>query len=157
MKITWDELGLRESVPITPIVNSVPNHSGEIKYSEWLEYFWFFVIYEDPEDAYSLDWVQDRQDKRVSEFLGGPGKRVSEFLGGPGKRVSEFLGGPGKRVSEFLGGPGKRLSEFLGGPGKRYPAGNNMHQALSKRVSEFLGGPGKRSDYYDFMENAEKR
>ncbi|CAL1292252.1 unnamed protein product [Larinioides sclopetarius] len=111
----------------------------------------------DPEDAYSPDWVQDRQDKRVSEFLGGPGKRVSEFLGGPGKRISEFLGGPGKRVSEFLGGPGKRVSEFLGGPGKRYPAGNNLHQALSKRVSEFLGGPGKRSDYYDFMENAEKR
>ncbi|KAF8766790.1 hypothetical protein HNY73_019820 [Argiope bruennichi] len=112
---------------------------------------------DNPEDAYSPEWAQDRQDKRLSEFLGGPGKRVSEFLGGPGKRISEFLGGPGKRVSEFLGGPGKRLSEFLGGPGKRYPAGNAMHQALSKRVSEFLGGPGKRSDYYDFLENAEKR
>ncbi|GIZ02511.1 hypothetical protein CEXT_540301 [Caerostris extrusa] len=55
----------------------------------------------DPEEAYSPDWVQDRPDKRLSEFLGGPGKRVSEFLGGPGKRVSEFLGGPGKRVSNF--------------------------------------------------------
>ncbi|GFS51355.1 hypothetical protein TNIN_454521 [Trichonephila inaurata madagascariensis] len=110
-----------------------------------------------PEEAYSPDWIQDRQDKRLSEFLGGPGKRVSEFLGGPGKRISEFLGGPGKRVSEFLGGPGKRVSEFLGGPGKRYPAGSPLHQALTKRVSEFLGGPGKRSDYYDFLETTERR
>ncbi|GFS69502.1 uncharacterized protein NPIL_611451 [Nephila pilipes] len=106
--------------------------SGEITQHRWLKYFWFFVISADPEDTYSPDWMQDRQDKRLSEFLGGPGKRVSEFLGGPGKRISEFLGGPGKRVSEFLGGPGKR-------------------------VSEFLGGPGKRSDYYDFLETAERR
>lgn len=70
-----------------------------------------------------MDWLMEvlrpRQNKRLSEFLGGPGKRYSEFLGGPGKRYSEFLGGPGKRYSEFLGGPGKRYSEFLGGPGKR--------------------------------------
>ncbi|XP_015903282.1 uncharacterized protein [Parasteatoda tepidariorum] len=117
----------------------------------------FFLAEKDPEDTYSPEWMSERNEKRLSEFLGGPGKRVSEFLGGPGKRMSEFLGGPGKRVSEFLGGPGKRVSEFLGGPGKRHAAGNAMHDVLQKRVSEFLGGPGKRSDYYDFLENSDRR
>lgn len=129
-----------------------------------------FYCFADPEDAYSQDWIPEQYDKRLSEFLGGPGKRlseflggpgkrVSEFLGGPGKRVSEFLGGPGKRVSEFLGGPGKRVSEFLGGPGKRQVPGNLhvMHENESKRVSEFLGGPGKRSQQYYDMENSKRR
>lgn len=134
----------------------------------YFKIFYSFKYFSDPEDTYSQDWMPEQYDKRVSEFLGGPGKRLSEFLGGPGKRVSEFLGGPGKRlseflggpgkrVSEFLGGPGKRLSEFLGGPGKRHAAGNMVHGSESKRVSEFLGGPGKRSQYYDFLENSKRR
>ncbi|XP_067127138.1 helicostatins-like [Centruroides vittatus] len=111
----------------------------------------------------SSDYLRTSE-KRLSEFLGGPGKRsyleeeenmvpigylrdnnekrLSEFLGGPGKRLSEFLGGPGKRYSEFLGGPGKRVSEFLGGPGKRF---SEFLGGPGKRVSEFLGGPGKRN------------
>lgn len=112
----------------------------------YFKIFYSFHYFSDPEDTYSQDWVPEQYDKRVSEFLGGPGKRLSEFLGGPGKRVSEFLGGPGKR-----------LSEFLGGPGKRHAAGNLVHGSESKRVSEFLGGPGKRSQYYDFLENSKRR
>ncbi|RWS00580.1 MIP-related peptides-like protein, partial [Dinothrombium tinctorium] len=56
------------------------------------------------------DIISSQEEKRYSEFLGGPGKR-SPFTGktyGNVKRYSEFLGGPGKRYSEFLGGPGKR-------------------------------------------------
>lgn len=129
-----------------------------------MELFLFLPIFIDSDGLdNNLDF--EGVDKRLSEFLGGPGKRLSEFLGGPGKRTTllfnptaddetynnGFL--PEVRLKRQYGEPGG--SEFLGGPGRKrkrsyfssYPIKSVYLNPYAKRLSEFLGGPGKRSQY----------
>ena len=99
---------------------------------------WFLDLidlYSDPETRSDI-YVSQNQ-KRLSEFLGGPGKRVSEFLGGPGKRK---VGGA-ITPSYFFA---KKLSEYLNSSFKRpVRLANGFIDIFNPRGSEFLGGPGK--------------
>ncbi|CAG2163816.1 unnamed protein product [Oppiella nova] len=88
----------------------------------------------------SSDIYGSQKPKRMSEYLwsGVPDKRLSEFLGGPGKRR---IGGA-VTPSYYLA---KKLSEYLNSSFKRPVRFSNAFlDFYNPRGSEFLGGPGKK-------------